>query len=255
MQQTKDYTRVVIKVGTRVLTTDDGLLDIDIVSQLVDALVILRTQRMQVILVSSGAMGAGRSVVTLRGNESEVVHKQILAAVGQVKLMSTYSRLFEAHGYHCAQVLVTKEDFRDEVHYINMKNCFEGLLLDNVIPVVNENDVVATTELMFTDNDELAGLVTEQLQADALVLLTNSDGILDADGNTIRIVDKETATEVAQYVRPEISNGGRGGMRSKFTTACALAEKGIAVYIANGKDEQTLKRFANGESVGTHFCA
>ena len=154
-----------------------------------------------------------------------------------------------------AQVLATKEDFRDAQHYLNMQNCFEGLLLDNVIPIVNENDVVATTELMFTDNDELAGLVAEQLKADSLIILTNTEGILDDEGKTILEVNSSNIEIVLGYINPDKSTGGRGGMTSKFKVAKKLSEKGISVHIVNGKREGILLDIVKGQKVGTHFSA
>lgn len=250
------YKRIILKIGTKVLTTNTGTLDIAFLSHAVDQIVHLRTQGLQVVLVTSGAGGAGRSIFpSLNNIQSEVVRKQIFAAVGQVKLMTTYAQLFEKYNYHCAQVLATKEDFRDEEHYQNMQNCFEGLLLDNVIPIVNENDVVATTELMFTDNDELAGLVAEQLNADALVILTSTDGILDNEKNTISEVNVSNMEMVATYINPDKSTAGRGGMTSKFFVAKELAKKGITVHIVNGKSENVLQSVVGGQKIGTTFSA
>ncbi len=250
----KDRKRIVIKIGTKVLTTDEGKLDNYFLEHIVEQVVQLRKQDTEVVLVTSGAGGAGKSLLSLQGIESEIVRKQIFAAVGQVKLMSLYAELFAQYGYLCAQVLATKEDFRDEIHYQNMLNCFEGLLLDNVVPIVNENDVVATTELMFTDNDELAGLVATQLKADTLIILTSTDGILDSSGNTIFEVDSSNLEQVANYIIPDKSTGGRGGMTSKFAVAKELAAKGITVQIINGKTSD-IGQVVSGQKVGTRFIA
>mgnify|MGYP003395019335 CR=1 len=247
------YKRIIIKVGTKVLTTDAGILNIEFLSHVVDQIVQLRKQGLQVVLVTSGAGGAGKSLLSLNDIQSEVVRKQIFAAVGQVKLMTTYAQLFGKYDYYCAQVLATKEDFRDDEHYKNMQNCFEGLLLDNVIPVVNENDVVATTELMFTDNDELAGLVAKQLKADALIILTSTDGILDSSQNTVHEVSAANIETVAAYITPDKSTGGRGGMTSKFAVARELSKEGITVHIVDGKSESILQKLIAGEKVGTTF--
>ncbi len=248
--------RIIVKIGTKVLSKEDGTLDVEFLTNLVAQVAQLRQKGMQVVLVTSGAVGAGKSLImSLPDIQSETVQKQIFAAVGQVKLMTTYSELFGKHGYHCAQVLATKEDFRDEEHYQNMQKCFEGLLLDNVIPIVNENDVVATTELLFTDNDELAGLVAEQLKADALVILTSTEGILDDAGNAVAEVTPANAKAVAAYIQPDKSTGGRGGMASKFAVAKELSEKGIAVHIVNGKRERVLIDVVEGRPAGTRFLA
>ncbi len=247
--------RIVVKIGTKVLSAESGVLDTDFLAHVVEQIVALRKKGLQVVLVTSGAVAAGKSTVTLEDGKSESVQKQVYAAIGQVKLMATYAELFGKHGYHCAQVLATKEDFRDEQHYVNMQNCFEGLLLDNVIPVVNENDVVATTELLFTDNDELAGLVAKQLTADCLVILTSTDGILDTAGNTVPEVHSSNIETVSGYINPDISTGGRGGMTSKFAVAKELSRKGISVCIANGKKEGVLLSVVEGQTAGTYFPA
>jgi len=249
------YKRIVVKIGTKVLTTDTGTLDEEFLAHLVEQIVELRKKGLQVVLVTSGAGGAGRSLFSLHDIESEVVKKQVFAAVGQVKLMTIYAELFGKYGYYCAQVLATKEDFRDEEHYKNMQNCFEGLLLDNVIPIVNENDVVATTELMFTDNDELAGLVAKQLAVDALLILTSTDGILDNNKNMVPEVTPLNSKEVADYINPDKSTSGRGGMTSKFAVASELSRKGIAVHIVNGKSENILQHIVEGQKIGTTFSA
>ena len=173
------YKRMVIKVGTNVLTHKDGLLDLTNISNLVDQLVYLKRQGIEVILVSSGAVGAGKSMLSIPSELNKVVRRQVLSAVGQVRLMEIYRQFFANYQLFCAQLLVTKEDFRDRQHYINMRNCFLALLRDEVVPVVNENDVVSISELMFTDNDELAGLVAAMVNAEALVILSNIDGVLD----------------------------------------------------------------------------
>ncbi|MEK7109567.1 MAG: glutamate 5-kinase [Patescibacteria group bacterium] len=246
--------RVVVKIGTKVLSRQDGTLDVEFLADLVGQVVRLRKQGIQVVLVTSGAVGAGKSLISLQDIKSDIVQKQVFAAVGQVKLMNTYSELFGAHGYHCAQVLATKEDFRDEQHYRNMQNCFEGLLLDNVVPVVNENDVVATTELLFTDNDELAGLVAGQLKADSLVILTGTEGILDNAGATVAEVNNSNREVVAGYINPDKSTNGRGGMASKFAVAKELSQRGISVHIVNGKNENILQAVVDGRGAGTHFA-
>lgn len=245
--------RIVVKIGTKVLSKKDGSLDAAFLADLVAQIVALRKKKVQVIVVTSGAVGAGRSALTPRGIRSLTVRKQLFAAVGQVKLMTLYARLFEKRGYHCAQVLATKEDFRDDKHYLNMKNCFEGLLLDNVVPIVNENDVVATTELMFTDNDELAGLVATQLAADRLIILTSTDGVLDTMGHTVAEVDAAGASSVAKYISPRTSGAGRGGMASKFHVAKALARKGMEVTIVNGRRKNVLAETLAHAPIGTRF--
>ncbi len=245
--------KIIIKIGTKVLSRKDGTLDEGFLALLTKQIANLRAAGIEVVLVTSGAVGAGKSLITMPSAHSETQRKQVYAAVGQVKLMAVYSRLFAAYGYHCAQVLATKEDFRDEEHYRNMQNCFEALSLDNVIPIVNENDVVATTELMFTDNDELAALVAKQLKADRLVILTATDGILDASAKTVRTVNAQNIEEVSGYITPDKSTGGRGGMLSKFSVAKELSSHGITVHIVDGRQPNILQDVLTGVDTGTTF--
>jgi glutamate 5-kinase len=171
--------------------------------------------------------------------------------------MNTYSSLFDKHELVCAQVLVTKEDFRDRQHYLNMQNCLEGLLHQGIVPIVNENDVVSVTELMFTDNDELSGLIASMLQANALVILTNVDGVYD--GNPSNPASKLIPTidtrklKLESFIQPEKSAFGRGGMLTKAGIAHKLSLVGISVKIANGKTPHILSAIARGEAVGTTF--
>jgi len=245
--------RVIVKIGTRVLSQSDGTLDLIFLEHIVGQIVELRKMGIQVVLVTSGAVGAGKSLISLLEVKSDIVRKQAFAAIGQVKLMNIYSEFFAKHDYYCAQVLATKEDFRDEMHYLNMKNCFEGLLLDNVIPVVNENDVVAIAELLFTDNDELAGLVAKQLEVDLVIILTGTDGILDQNNETVPEVNSSNIDEVASFISINKSVSGRGGMISKFSIAKELSKKGIAVHIVSGKRKNILVDVVGGEKVGTKF--
>ena len=248
--------KLVVKVGTNVLSQENGLLDLAVIEQLVADIAALNKQGVQVVLVSSGAVGSGRAVVRLPEKTPTVTSRQVLAAVGQVRLMNTYSGLFEKFGLTCAQVLVTKEDFRDKQHYFNMQNCLEGLLTQGIVPIVNENDVVSVTELMFTDNDELSGLIASMLQANALVILTNVDGVFD--GNPSNPASKliptiDTRKLNLDFIAPEKSTFGRGGMLTKAGIAHKLSLVGIAVKIANGKTPHILSAIAEGNEVGTTF--
>lgn len=243
--------RVVIKIGTKVITRDDGRLDTTLMRHLVGQVAQARKKGIEIILVTSGAVGAGRSLLRLK--KESVPEKQVHAAVGQVKLMSIYSALFEKQKLLCAQVLVTKEDFRDRVHYLNMKNCFKALLTSGVIPIVNENDVTATTELLFTDNDELAGLVASQLDADAVIILTNTDGVLDENKKVISEIRSSNAARVEASISPTTNTFGRGGMLTKYRIARKLAKRGIRVSIANGKRKNCITSLLAGKPLGTRF--
>ncbi len=246
------YRRIVVKVGTNVLTTKDCLLNDAILASLAEQITAVKKTGTEVILVSSGAMAAGRAIVRPDRKLENVAARQVLAAVGQVELMHRYATLFKKHGGVCAQVLATKEDFRDRQHYLNMRDCFSSLLREKILPIVNENDVVSVSELMFTDNDELAALIASMVNADALLLLTSVDGIL-AGTETIRAVKSES--DWKSHIRPDMSSFGRGGMQTKCRNAQKLAALGIATHIARGTDRDVIPRLLAGEELGTVFVA
>ncbi|PIQ21945.1 MAG: glutamate 5-kinase [Cytophagales bacterium CG18_big_fil_WC_8_21_14_2_50_42_9] len=251
------YDRIIVKIGSNVLTQDQGVPDLERIQHLVEQLAALKKQGKEVIVVSSGAVASGRSLISISEKADAVATRQLLAAIGQVKLINTYADLFSKHGLICAQVLVTKEDFRDRQHYLNMQNCFRILLQNNVIPIVNENDVISVTELMFTDNDELAGLIASMLNADALMILTNVDGIYNGDPKdpAAEVIPEITAatTDFTAFVSTQRSQFGRGGMITKCHIAHKVAQLGIAVHIANGKTENILPKVLNQQIVNTRF--
>ncbi|THH40723.1 glutamate 5-kinase [Neolewinella litorea] len=253
------YKRLVIKVGTNVLTRADGRLDVTSISGLVDQIAALKLRGVELVLVSSGAVGAGRELLPERPDDGAVAQRQVYSAIGQVRLMELYRQLFAGHGLLCAQVLATKGDFRDDLHYNNMLNCFRALLLDEIVPVVNENDVVAVTELMFTDNDELAGLVARMLQADALVILSSVEGLYDGppDGAGSRLIPFVDAQDEdsERVVQARRTSGGRGGMATKLRIARETAATGIPVLIGNGRRSGILHRLVDGDWPGTVVAA
>jgi glutamate 5-kinase len=246
------FKKVVVKFGTNVLSTADGLLDLNAMRHLVLQIAQAKRAGVQLIVVTSGAVGAGRALLQLSDDMNRVVRRQVLAAVGQVKLMQQYASFFEQNGLFCAQVLATKEDFRDKGHYLNMKNCFLALLRDNIVPIVNENDVVSVTELMFTDNDELAGLIAAMINADALLLLSSVNGVLDEHGQPIPEIEPDNK-KALRLIQPTRSTFGRGGMATKFKMAQKAAKLGITTFIADGKQPDVIQRILNGEAIGTRF--
>ncbi len=251
--------KIVIKVGTNVLSQENGLLDITTISHLSDQIAQLKKQRIEVILVTSGAVGAGKKILPNTKELSKITQRQVLASVGQIRLMNTYSQLFEQYNLHVAQVLATKEDFRDRLHYLNMQNCFQALLRNDIIPIVNENDVISVSELMFTDNDELAGLIAAMVNADMLVILSNVSGVFDgspSDPNA-KILHEIDADDkrIAMLISPTKSSFGRGGMYTKFRIAQKAARVGITTIIANGKERDVLTRILKEEKVGSRFIS
>lgn len=249
--------RIVIKVGSNVLAEANGGLNLAGIEQLTTQIGQLKKQGIEIILVSSGAVAAGRSLITLPNRTDVISKRQLYAAVGQIKLINIYAEQLARQDCLCAQVLVTKEDFRDREHYINMKNCITVLLQNNVIPILNENDVISVTELMFTDNDELAGLVSGMVDADKLVILSNVDGIYDgspamASSKLIPVIEYGD-TGFESFVTTEKSNFGRGGMLTKCSIANKVASMGIPVQIANGKKHNILLDIMNEKDLGTLF--
>ena len=246
---------VVIKVGTNVLTRPDGRLDVTNISHLVDQIAELKATGVNLVLVSSGAVGAGRELLTVGEAFGDVARRQVLSSIGQVRLMELYRQLFAGHGLLCAQVLATKGDFRDDLHRDNMLNCFRALLHDQIVPVVNENDVVSVTELMFTDNDELAGLVARMLKSDALVILSSVDGLFDGPPGEAhsKLIRHVTAGDesVHEFVQETKTSFGRGGMATKLRIAGQTAAAGIPVLLGNGRKPNILASLQDGEWPGT----
>ncbi len=256
-----NYQRIIIKIGSNVFTQQNGLPDLQRIEHLVSQIAAIKKQGVEVILVSSGAVASGRSLITVSEKSDAVATRQLLASIGQVKLINTYANLFDKFNILCSQVLVTKEDFRDSnsvdrVHYINMKNCLETLLQHDVLPIVNENDVVSITELMFTDNDELAGLIASMLDAQALIILSNVDGIYNGDPKLPEskvIEEVSSAIDFSSYVQTSRSQFGRGGMITKSHMAQKTAQLGIAVHIANGTKTNILTDVLDNKVVHTRF--
>ncbi len=235
--------RIVVKVGSNVLTRNDGKLDVTRMSAIVDQLVWLRRHDYEIILVSSGAVSAGRDELHPDHELDSVEQRQLFSAMGQVKLMTLYYDLFREYNIKVGQVLTTKDHFANEDAYQNQKRCISTMLSNGVIPIVNENDTVCLTELMFTDNDELSGLIAEMMKAETLVLLTNVDGIYNGDPkdpNTRIIPSVYYDRDISEYASDEKSSNGRGGMASKAKTAHEIANKGIRVIIANGNTPNIL---------------
>lgn len=249
--------RVCIKIGSNVLTRDDGLPNEQLIERIVDQIATLKSQGTKVILVSSGAVAAGRGVFKTSKKLDTVAERQLLSSLGQVKLINIYTALFSKYDRLCSQVLVTKQDFKDRHHYLNMQNCLNALLSNDIIPIVNENDVISITELMFTDNDELAGLISAMLNVNALYILTNVDGIYDGDPDdeeTSVIADFDLSDhQLAKITNNVKSNFGRGGIITKCHTAQRVAATGIPVVIANGKADYIINRLVDGEKLGTTF--
>ena len=255
-----DFNRIVIKVGSNVITQEDGSLNDGRILRIVEDVAVLYKQGIEVILISSGAVAAGRSGVSPSKKTNVVAAKQIWAAIGQVKLMSSYQFLFGKYGIQAGQLLATKESFRDRRHYLNMKNCISAMLENHVLPIVNENDAISINELMFTDNDELSGLISSLMDCKSLIILSNVDGVykgLPGKKETdliTRIDDK--SEDLDKYITSSKSGFGRGGMLTKCSIARKIAAHGIDVFIANGTRDSIISDIVRRKDVPyTHFVA
>jgi len=249
---------ILIKIGSNVLTLSSGAPDEKRIEHIVEQIATLKKQGHQVILVSSGAVAAGRALTTLPSSLDTISKRQVLAAVGQISLMHLYAHYFNKLGLVCAQVLITKESFSTREHYLNMTNCVEAMLKCDITPIINENDVVSVTELMFTDNDELSGLVATMTNADELLILSNVDGIFTdhptkPGAKLIRNFENEEVNLV-EAITEEKSEFGRGGMLSKANTAINIANLGVHVSIGNGSTPHITTKLLNREQ-GTFFKA
>jgi glutamate 5-kinase len=263
--------RAVIKLGTGTVTGSAGQFNAEHLAPIARTIARLRKEGRQIVLVSSGAVGLGRGRLGLhRDRLNDLVMRQACAAVGQSLLMHEYEKLFEAHGIHLAQVLLTEGDFVDRGRYSNLRQTMETLLKLGVLPIVNENDTVSTAELdylnvragerIFSDNDRLAALVMSRLEADVLILLTDVDGLMQRSpagsghpGPVIPLIEEISQELKALASGP--SEGGRGGMLTKLQAAEIAMQAGGVAVIANGKKTGTLDRIFAGEPTGTVFLS
>jgi len=221
-------------------------------SALVDQIAQLRAEGHEVIIVTSGAVASGRSELKHITSDLDSVDKrQLFSAVGQAKLINRYVNLFRDYGITVGQVLTTKEHFSDSEHRKNQENCIRVMLENEVIPIVNENDTISITELMFTDNDELSGLIAQMTKSQTLIILSNIDGIYDgdpSDRNSKVIRTIEPGRDISEYIQSAKSSAGRGGMQSKSSVAERTAKAGINVLIANGKRDNILTDLMNNRA-------
>lgn len=257
---------VVVKVGTRVLTHDDGSLDHDRVTAIAEQIVWLTEDGRQVVLVSSGAVGAGMGRIGLHRRPADLAQLQAVAAVGQSRLIESYNRALEPHGRHAAQILLTADDLNDRTRYLNVRNTLLALFQYGAVPIINENDTVRVDELQRNvgDNDRLAAMVTNLLRAPLLVLLSDVEGLFDGpptspDSTVIPIItDMDAAIRAFQQqaaARTATVQLSKGGMASKLEAARLATSAGENVIIANGRRSNVLMDIAAGANVGTLFLA
>lgn len=252
----KNVSRVVVKMGTGILTDARKQPDPVQMGQLVAQIAEQRKRGKELVLVSSGAVGAGMGVLGMDKRPANLEELQACAAVGQPRLMALYEKLFEAHGLRVAQILLTHADLEHHERHLNARNTLITLLKRGVIPIINENDVVSFTELKFGDNDKLSALVASLLPADLLVILTTVDGVIENYGKTnartLPIVEKIDST-LEKMAGGTDSPTAVGGMTTKIQAAKIVVRSGIPLAIASGRKKTSLARVLNGEPEGTLF--
>ena len=252
---------VVVKIGTNVLTLPEGTLNYERIERLAEEIHTISQGGRRVVLVSSGAVGAGVSLLGLKGRPTDLAKLQAVAAVGQAHLIETYDRTFSKHGRRAAQVLLTAEDIDDRIRYLNVRNTLLSILDFGAVPIVNENDTVSVDELLttFGDNDRLAALVANLVRAPLLVILSDIEGLFDGDPalKTSRLVPtvERIDERIYSFVRDRKTGLSKGGMASKLEAARLVTTAGENVIIASGKQVDALTQIMAGEPVGTLFVA
>ncbi len=253
-----NVSKIVIKIGTRVLTNEDGFLDKNQIMQLSKQVIKLRARGFSVVVVSSGSIGAGISALGCQKRPTILPELQAAAAIGQGKLVEVYNECFKKHGYHAAQLLLTRQDFEDRQRYLNTCNTLHSLLRFKAIPIINENDTISVEEITFGDNDILSALVTNLLRADLLVLLSSVDGLYTTPPvsgrscSVLSVVDS-ISDDIKKLAFKLKTKEGTGGMESKLEAARIATGSGEAVIIANGRQSDVLSKIMNYENVGTLF--
>jgi glutamate 5-kinase len=249
--------KIIVKVGTQSILANDGTPFEPIMLHLVEQIVMLQKAGHQVILVSSGAVGSGRKVARQflrRQYGTSIGEKQVLASLGQYELMHLYASMFKLHHLLAAQVLLSKQDLHSRQHYLNIARLLSEIMAQkNIVPIINENDSVAIEELMFTDNDELAGLIAAQMNADILIILSHVDGVYtghpeDSASELIPVIDPNKGWPT---ISPAKSTHGRGGMSSKLLTARKISSLGITTHIASSNISSVITRIIAEEQLGT----
>ncbi len=256
--------RIVIKVGTSTITYENGRMNHGNIDKLCRAIADLMNRGKEVLLVTSGAIGVGIGCLNLSEKPTETREKQAIAAVGQCELMNAYTRSFAEYSYVCGQILLTKDDLLDRLTRSNITNTIEALLEKRIVPVINENDSVSTTEIMhngtFGDNDTLSAQVACLINADLLVILSDIDGLYtgnpreDANAHRISYVE-EITDEMLGFSSGAGSKLGTGGMYTKVTAMQKVTSNGINGVIAEGSEPQVLEKILDQEDIGTFFAA
>ncbi len=260
MENLKDAKKIVVKVGTSSLTYETGKTNIRRIKKLVEVLSDLKNSGMQIVLVTSGAIGVGVGKLGLPEKPKDTPGRQAAATVGQCELMFMYDKLFAEYGHTIGQLLITRSDIDNPERKENLINTFDKLFEYGAIPVINENDAVAVEEIVFGDNDNLSAIVAKLTDADGLVILTDIDGLFsgnpktDDDAVLIPVVE-EINEEIEALAGGAGSSRGTGGMITKLHAAKTAGAAGIPTVIINGSNPEDIYRIIEGRQVGTYFCA
>jgi glutamate 5-kinase len=254
----RNIKRVVVKVGSSSLALQKGGLDIDNMEKFTGEVSRITEKGIEAIIVTSGAIAAGLRCLNILDKPGDINLLQAAASIGQVELMKTYSNLFSRHGLKIGQILLTHEDTTRRKQYLNIKNTIENLIKLKIIPVINENDSVATDEIKFGDNDRLAGVVSSLTEADILIILSDIDGMYDRDprtnSNANLISQIDSINEDIEKLAGGIGSAyGSGGMATKMKAAKVCTFSGIGMVIANSREPDVLRKIISGENIGTFF--
>jgi glutamate 5-kinase len=249
--------KILVKVGSAVLTGNDGL-DLDVITSLVEQMTTLVKSGHTVVLVTSGAIVSGKHRLKLTDKLKSIPEKQAAAAVGQGRLMRVYSKAFEKNGLYVAQILLTLSDLTDRRRFLNIRNTLSTLMEWKAVPIINENDTVAVDEIKFGDNDHLAAMIANIIDADLFVILTTTDGLFDknpAASKKARLIPlvKKITPDIEAMATEETSSSGTGGMKSKIMAAKKVTAIGIPCIIAPGKRNDVLTDIMAGKEIGTLF--
>jgi glutamate 5-kinase len=254
------YNKVVVKIGSALLTDNGKGIDHKMIANWVSQMAVLREESVDIVLVSSGAIVEGIKRLGLKSRPTSISELQAMAAVGQMGLAQAYEACFKEHGLHCAQVLLTHDDLANRKRYLNARSTLRTLLSYGAIPVVNENDTVSNEEIRFGDNDTLGALVSNLIEADLLIILTDQDGLYDANpahNANAKLIERAVANDpvLMTYAGPSSGNLGRGGMQTKVSAAQLAARSGTHTVIASGKYDNVISQLVAGEAIGSFLEA
>ena len=249
--------RVIIKIGTSTITHENGLINYEMMGNIVKQISNLKNKGYEVVLVSSGAVGAGLGILKNMKRPMSIPEKQAAAAVGQVTLIHLYQKMFLEYNQNISQILLTKSDIEDRERYLNIRNVFFELISRDIIPIINENDVVITDEIRVGDNDTLSALVANLVDADLLIILSDINGLYNSNPienkNAILINEVKDINDVLSFAKDSSSSQGTGGMITKLNAAKIVNSYGVNMIIAKGNEKEILSRIISFEEIGTLF--